>query len=90
MDTVSLFEEPEVRAGGSWQALSQRHKYMFVLRKERFMPWSEGYGNLDIVFAQIQDGLRRSHYRFSSDAEIVKFLTERYFIEVLVLMCMFA
>jgi hypothetical protein len=34
------------------------------------------------VFAQIQDGLRRSHYRFSSDAEVIKFLTERYFIEV--------
>ncbi len=82
MDVASNFEEQDLQRGDSWQEISQRQKYMLVFRKERFEPWAEAAANLDIIYSQIEDGLRRGHYKFSQPAEIVRYLAARCFIEV--------
>lgn len=81
MDAASLFEETDLQRGDTWQDMSQRQKYMLVFRKERFEPWAEAATNLGIIYAQIEDGLRRGHYKFATSAEIIRFIANRCFIE---------
>lgn len=82
MDGMFEYEESGMTAGLDWRDLDSDRPWTMVFRKQRFAPWPESTDNLDLVYGQILDGLRRGIYTIHDETDMVTFLAKRYYIEV--------